>query len=80
MIDTENDTNGSSVIYSSDLINPTMQFEGMFVGLLVTYIFGTIYEYQYIESCLGTPSGRGGLAGQNVTFYKVVFKIHFKQF
>ena len=40
MIETENDTNGSSVIYSSDLINPTMQFEGMFVGLLVTYIFG----------------------------------------
>ena len=22
----------------------------------------------------------GGLAGQNVTFYKVVFKIHFKPF
>ena len=22
----------------------------------------------------------GGLAGQNVTFYKVVFKIHFKSF
>ena len=40
MIEVENDTNGSSVIYSSDLINPTMQFEGMFVGLLVTYIFG----------------------------------------
>ena len=48
MIETENDTNGSSVIYSSDLINPTMQFEGMFVGLLVTYIFGKPYVYQYI--------------------------------
>ena len=52
MIETENDTNGSSVIYSSDLINPTMQFEGMFVGLLVTYIFGTTYVYQYIKLCL----------------------------
>ena len=40
MIEIENETNGSSLIYSSDLINPTMQFEGMFVGILVTYIFG----------------------------------------
>ena len=40
MIEIENETNGSSLIYSSDLINPTMQFEGMFVSLLVTYIFG----------------------------------------
>ena len=41
MIEIENETNGSSLIFSSDLINPTMQFEGMFVGLLLTYIFGT---------------------------------------
>lgn len=44
MIEIENETNGSSLIYSSNLINPTMQFEGMFVGLLVTYIFGTTYK------------------------------------
>ena len=40
MIEIENETNWSGLIYFSDLINPTMQFEGMFVGILVTYIFG----------------------------------------
>ena len=40
MEDPENNTNVSMLIYSSDLMNPTMQFEGKFVGLLVTYIVG----------------------------------------
>ena len=40
MEELENDTNESMLIVSSDLMNPTMQFEGKFLALLVTYIVG----------------------------------------
>ena len=42
MEELENDTNESMLVVSSDLMNPTMQFEGKFVGLLVTYIVGRV--------------------------------------
>ena len=40
MEELENDTNVSMLIVSSDLVNPTLQFEGKFFALLVTYLVG----------------------------------------
>ena len=53
MEELENDTNESMLIVSSDLMNPTMQFEGKFLGLLVTYIVGRVDFKNSTRSRLG---------------------------
>ena len=54
-------------------------YSGKSGKIIIQIIFTALFREAFKKNVTNVTLG-GGLAGQNVTFYKVVFKIHFKPF